>query len=153
MEASSTHRSAISVVIGYGNPIRQDDAMGWKAAQLLQRALPPHAVEIVQEHQLTPELVTRLKQARLAIFLDASVNLSPGAIRLQTLYPAKMQPWSHHILPDQLLTLAEQVNGEVPPAYLISGGVEEMGLSDRMTGTGEKCAARIANLARHLVLG
>lgn len=147
MEVCSIPKSEISpVVIGYGNPIRQDDAMGWRAAELVQAGA-------IQEHQLTPELVIRLKDAPLVIFLDAAVDLHPGSIRLKALRPDKVQTWSHHIGPEQLLGLAEQVNGTAPPAFLISGGVEETGLSDHMTVIGEKCAASMANLARRLLAG
>lgn len=154
MEACSTLKSAISpVVIGYGNPIRQDDGMGWRAAELLRLALPPDAATVIEDHQLTPELVAELKGAPLVIFMDAAVDLKPGTIRLEALRPAEVEPWSHHVLPGQLLKLAEQVNGAAPAAFLISGGVREMGLSDRMTETAEKCAAQMADLARRLVLG
>jgi hydrogenase maturation protease len=131
------------VVIGYGNPIRQDDAMGWRAAELA-------GPDAIQEHQLTPELVTHLKDASLVIFLDAAVDLRPGSIRLKALRPTEAGPCSHQMLPEQLLSLAEQVNGKAPPAFLISGGVQELGVSDQMTETARKCAERMADLARCL---
>jgi Ni,Fe-hydrogenase maturation factor len=150
MEASSTPKSATNgpgpLVIAYGSLLRQDDAMAWRAAELLPG-------EVIREHQLTPELVTHLQKASLVIFIDAAVDLSPGSIRLKALHPAKLQPWSHHILPEQLLTLAEQVNGKAPPAFLISGGVQDTGLSEQMTETGKKCAATMADLARRLMYG
>ena len=153
MAVSSTPRSAINpLIIGYGSPLRQDDGMGWRAAELLRQALPPETATVIEEHQLTPELVARLKEAALVIFLDAAADLNPGTIRLQALRPAKVEPWSHHIPPDQLLALAEQINGNAPRAYLITGGVQDMGLSETLTATGETCAAGMADLARRLIL-
>lgn len=125
--------------------------MGWRAAELIRLALPPETATILEDHQLTPELVNLMKGVPLVIFLDAAVDLSPGTIRFQALRPAEVQPWSHHLLPAQLLKFAEGVNGKAPAAFLISGGVEEIGLSETMTPTGQECASRMADLARRLV--
>jgi hydrogenase maturation protease len=153
MAVSSTLKSAIKpLIVGYGSPIRQDDGMGWRAAELLRQALPTEIATVIEDHQLTPELVTSLKETGLVIFLDAAADLSPGTIRLQALRPAKVEPWSHHILPEQLLKLAEQVNGNVPRAFLITGGVQDMNLCQQLTATGEMCAAGMADLARRLIL-
>jgi Ni,Fe-hydrogenase maturation factor len=42
------------VVIGYGNPLRGDDAIGWKAAEALRDVYEDDmAVEVFASHQLT----------------------------------------------------------------------------------------------------
>lgn len=152
MAVSLTPKSAIKpVVIGYGSPLRQDDAMGLRAVELLEQALPPDAAVVIQEHQLTPELAETLQDRPLVIFIDAAANLSPGTIRLESLRPAENQAWSHHILPEQLLLLAKQVNGSAPPAFLISGGIEEAGLSQTLTETGQACAQGMADLAGRIL--
>jgi hydrogenase maturation protease len=140
------------VIIGYGNPLRQDDGLGWRVAELVREAMPYDAITILEEHQLVPEMVAQLEHAPLVIFLDAAVDLPPGCMRLQGLRPAEPQPWSHHILPAQLLTLAQQVNGTAPPAFLISGGIGQTGFSETLTSIAENCAQRMADLALRLAL-
>jgi hypothetical protein len=43
------------------------------------------------------------------------------------------------------------VYGAAPPAVLISGGALGMNMSENMTETGERCAARMAELAINLL--
>ena len=44
------------MLIGYGNPLRTDDAIGWRAAGELSAQLTGDDVEIVACHQLNPEM-------------------------------------------------------------------------------------------------
>jgi hydrogenase maturation protease len=60
------------LIIGYGNPLRGDDDVGWEAASRLAAALPSEAVHILAVHQLTPELAEAVSEADLLIFVDAS---------------------------------------------------------------------------------
>ena len=45
------------LVIGYGNPLRGDDAIGHRIAQMMEQRLPDDEVQIQTVYQLTPELV------------------------------------------------------------------------------------------------
>lgn len=134
------------LIIGFGNPLRQDDGLGWRAAQLLQ-ARADDAAEVLTCHQLTPELAAKLSGARLAIFLDASVDQPPGTIRERVVQPAGCGSFSHHLSPAELLGLARRVNHEACTAVLITGGIFEAGFGDRLTQSGEECAARMAESA------
>src|SRR5580704_15594719 len=49
-----------TLVIGYGNPLRSDDALGWHASRLLAQALAGQEVDVITCHQLTPELAEPL---------------------------------------------------------------------------------------------
>jgi hypothetical protein len=44
------------LIIGYGNPLRTDDGLGWRAAYRLAASLKDAPVEALAVHQLTPEL-------------------------------------------------------------------------------------------------
>jgi len=139
------------LVIGYGNPLREDDGIGRHAAELLEAQLPPQAAEIVQCHQLTPELSAKLDGASVVIFLDASVNLAPGEIACQPVRGNDDGVWSHDLSPAQLLGLAGQLNGGTPRAFLISAGVERMDLGTALTPGGEESAIRVARAAKQLL--
>jgi hydrogenase maturation protease len=138
-------------VIGFGNPLRQDDGMGWRAAELIEARLAKGAVEVSVCHQLTPESVAILEGAPLVVFLDASVDQAPGEVSQRPVEPEGQYVWSHRLTPGQLLSLARDVYGSAPPAVLISGGALETNLSEQMTETGELCAARMAQAAIDLL--
>ena len=44
------------LIIGFGNPLRSDDGVGWRAAEELEHKLSGSGVEVITCHQLTPEL-------------------------------------------------------------------------------------------------
>ena len=136
-----------AVVIGYGNPLRQDDAIGRRAAELLKSC----EAEIICCHQLTPELAAALAGAPLAIFLDAAVDQHPGQVLSRRVSPCHSDLTSHHLAPEQLLDLARLLNGDAPPAYLITGGVDRTGIGDTLTPAAERCAARMADVALDLL--
>ena len=139
------------IIIGYGNPLRQDDAIGWRAAELAERRLPAQAAEIIQCHQLTPELAARLDGASLVLFLDAAADEAPERICFQPVRAKQIGAWTHHLSPGQLLHLAQQFQGSAPPAFLISGGAAQMDAGDGLSAGAERCAERIAALAVRLV--
>ena len=60
------------LVIGYGNELRGDDAIGPRVARAVRRRYPD--LKTVAAHQLTPEMAARLAGVRLAIFVDAAIT-------------------------------------------------------------------------------
>jgi hydrogenase maturation protease len=111
-----------TLIIGYGNPMRGDDAIGCHAA----RALEQHFwndpdVEVIAAQQLTPEMVDDILQRDFVLFLDASFGESPGTIMRTTVSP-EPGPGSltHHLNPSSLLTAAEQLYGDAPFAMSIT---------------------------------
>ena len=58
-----------TLVIGYGNDLRSDDAAGVRAASLLAEHHREHRTIVVQ--QLTPELAADIAMADCVVFLDA----------------------------------------------------------------------------------
>lgn len=141
------------IIIGFGNPLRQDDAIGWRAAELAERRLPAQAAEVIQCHQLTPELAAKLDGASLVLFLDAAANETPERICFQPVRAQQIGAWTHHLSPGQLLHLAQQFQGGAPRAFLISGGALQMGMGDGLSAPAQRCAERIAALAVRLVEG
>jgi len=137
----------LPVVIGIGNPLRQDDGLGWRAAGLLEAKLKTGAAAIHVCHQLTPEFAAKLANTSLAIFLDASVDQPPGETRQLQIQPDGQYTNSHHLTPQKLLSLTRDVYGAAPPAVLISGGVFETNLAAGLTEGAELCAARMAEMA------
>ncbi len=111
-----------SLIIGYGNPIRGDDAIGPLVAdQLLQTTLPPE-VRVIARHILTAELIAELIDVEQVIFLDAAMNGVPGTVQCQPV-TAELLPTvvlAHFQTPAELLAWCMTLYGRAPQAWLIS---------------------------------
>lgn len=138
-----------ALIIGFGNPLREDDGIGWRAVELIERT--DDEIDVIKCQQLTPELAEAIGQASLVIFLDASVDQAPGTVSSRPLAKEVPAAWSHQLSPAQLIALAEEMNWTAPPAYLITGGVDHIGWSEGMTPRAEQCAVEMAGAAERLL--
>jgi hydrogenase maturation protease len=139
------------LVIGYGNPLRQDDGIGRRAAQLLEHQVAPGTVEILQCRQLTPELAAKLARASTIVFLDAALDRGASGVLCLRVAPVSWGAWSHHLSPGQLVGLIERLAGAAPPSFLITGAIRRMEFGEGLTATGEQTAARMAVMALELL--
>jgi len=108
------------LIVGYGNPLRSDDGLGWRAAEELSRRLPPPEVEVLTRQQLTPELADNITRANVVFFIDAARVGQPRELRCD---PVTAQPGTihtHQCSPAGLLALAQQLYGASPRAFVVS---------------------------------
>lgn len=112
------------LVIGYGSPIRGDDALGPLAADRLAERSLPKGVSVIARHVLTAELVADIADHDAVIFLDAGADLAPGEIRCQPLLPdaSGISAMAHFLDPRELLAWCETLHGQAPDSYLVTGG-------------------------------
>ncbi|MCL4804536.1 MAG: hydrogenase maturation protease, partial [Anaerolineae bacterium] len=68
------------LVIGYGNPLRGDDGVGWRVVEALEESLS--ASSLIAVHQLTPELAGTISEVGQVVFVDATAGNSPGEVEL-----------------------------------------------------------------------
>jgi hydrogenase maturation protease len=115
------------LIVGYGNPLRGDDAFGYRAAERI-----PGAIAV---HQLTPELMDPISRADRVIFLDATAEGGePGEIRRRPILPAEGgRPFTHHATPETLLAGARALYGRAPEAILITVTAATFDLSDTLS--------------------
>ena len=145
------------LIVGYGNPLRCDDGLGWCAAEALSRSLPFPETEIVICHQLAPELADNLRYADLVFFIDAAHAGKPGEL---TCEPLTLQPGisaSHQLSPARLLALAQQLYGAAPRAFAISLCGECFDHGSTLSATVEaglpKLTALVETLTRQMMAG
>jgi hydrogenase maturation protease len=138
-----------TLIIGYGNPLRSDDGIGPRAAELLaDEALAP-SVDVLICHQLTLELAELIAQADRLILIDATAVGEPGAVQQQTLAPAipAGATLTHHIDAQGLLAAAQMLFGRAPETVLFtaSGSCFDAGetLSPAVTAALPDLLARI----------
>jgi hydrogenase maturation protease len=120
------------LIIGWGNPLRSDDGVGWHAARQLAAAVSQSDVTVLVRHQLTPDLAEPVYQSRRVIFIDASCQDPPGKIRFRRLVPISALSCisMHHLTPSDLLACAKAIYGNCPPAVLYSVGIKYSELGD-----------------------
>lgn len=129
------------LLIGYGNEIRGDDAVGPLIAQRLDMLRLP-GVRIVSTQQLTPELAEVIAGAAAVVFVDASLSGEPGTVEISSPIPAvSPSQLDHAVSPGTLLALSESLYGHRPIASLVKVFVADCGLRCGLTAEAERAAA------------
>src|SRR5512138_23278 len=128
------------MLIGYGNPLRSDDAVGWRAAGELSPQLTGKDIEIVACHQLNPEMAEAIAQADFVVFIDACTDGTPGRVTRRDIQPAACSPevMSHHLDPEALLACAQKLYGHAPLGTVICVTGECFGYGRELTPTVER---------------
>lgn len=152
-----------TLVIGYGNPYRRDDGVGFYVANALRvqqglRRLDSdedglddcgHPLDAIALHQLLPEIAPMLADYELAVFVDAHTGVIPDDVRVLPVQEEYgFQAVTHHMSPGMMLAVARAARGRAPEAALVSvrGGDFDFGL-----GLTEACRAR-AETATRMIL-
>ena len=132
MKATETDVEVL--VIGIGNPLRGDDAVGWFAAQWLAERVDPDRVIAMALHQLTPEWAEALSRAKMVIFIDAAEGQAPGTISIEEIYPSDSSPaMTHEMSPQGLLAFLGTLHHRTPRAYLCTVGGSDFGHKEELS--------------------
>ena len=108
------------LLIGYGNPTRMDDGVGWYVADKIEEKLSD-LVEVIKADQLAVEMVEDIKDRDLVIFVDAHVSDEDDWIRSEEIKPDSRPGLIAHIIkPSNLLAICESLYHKHPKAYLYS---------------------------------
>jgi hydrogenase maturation protease len=137
-------------IIGYGNPLRGDDGLGWHAVNRLAEKIRRNQGEgrrvagartadlkVLSRQQLAPELTEEIAGAGLVIFIDANCQQPPGrwtceSVKPRATYSAAL---THHFAPADLLALAEALHGKCSrKAFLLTAGGEYFGYQEGLSG-------------------
>ena len=120
------HMPSQVLVIAYGNPLRSDDGVAWRAAAALQTILSPEEAEILILHQLGPELAESVSHSQCVIFVDAAAGPGrPGEIEVKELSPTNSEAaesvgFCHAVSPANVLALAAQLYKATPKAFSVT---------------------------------
>jgi hydrogenase maturation protease len=125
---------APTLIIGYGNPSRGDDALGPMAIAQIEDRIQAHPewgqIELVTDFQLQIEFVTDLVGRERVIFIDATAQGNDGFEFAPLLAKHETPTTSHALEPARLLGVFENFYSyAAPPCYLlaISGYGFELG--------------------------
>jgi len=111
------------LILGYGNPLRSDDGVGWHAAVQLFRSIAVPEVEVLPCHQLTPDLAEPVSRAERVLFLDGARSAPGGEFHCEEVLASEGSPsFTHHLSPTLLLAIARDLYGAYPRAWLLTIG-------------------------------
>ena len=135
--------TARNLVIGYGNPLRGDDGLGWHAAAAVATDPRLADTDVFTRHQLTPELAEDIATARVAVLIDACLGDTPGWVSIREVAPAPGASWSHHLRPEDVVGLAHALFGAVPPVFLVTVTGVHFGYGSRLSRPVSECMPRV----------
>ena len=107
------------LVIGIGNPAREDDALGPEAANRIAAfGLPDVTVDA--DYQLTVEDAARIGGHRAVIFVDASTE-GPAPYSFSRVGASNYESFSSHsVSPGGVMSLAGELFNAETPAYILA---------------------------------
>ena len=141
------------VVVGYGNVLRCDDGVGRHTAERLAADPRMEGVEVMQRHQLTPELALDISAASLVVLIDASSRIRPGEIGVDRVEPAVDDgpSGSHHLSPATLVALSHALYGRAADVFAVSCGVGSLEIGDRLSPAVDAALPRLVDAVAGLV--
>ena len=106
------------MVIGFGNPAREDDGIGPAVAEQVEQAeLPDVTVDI--DYQLSVEHAADVAEADTVVFVDASVD-SKEPFAFTAVQAKQTESFSSHsVSPEQVMGLAAELFHAKTAAYLL----------------------------------
>lgn len=122
------------LLIGYGNPDREDDGVAWHILRALTEKMGLASPESYEDEfpeseqidfafhlQLTPEMAEEISTYACVCFIDAHTGTIPEPVRLIAVESEFQQsPFTHHLTPQSLLSMCETIYGTRPEAALLS---------------------------------
>jgi hydrogenase maturation protease len=157
------------LVIGYGNELRGDDAAGPQTAAAVA-GWRLSGVQVIIQHQLTPELADPIARARAVIFVDAAAGTATRNVEAKPLDPSEPSSFGPHLSsPAALLALAHATFGAptppslaprpsglvplppLPPAWIVRIPTESFVFGAPLSPTAQRGVAEALPVMRHLI--
>lgn len=123
-----------TLLIGYGNPDREDDGVAWHilcaVAKRLSLPVPDSyedefpvndRLDFAFHLQLTPEMAEDLAAYTRVCFVDAHTGNIPVPVQMVEVESEfQRSPFTHHLTPQSLLSMCKTLYGKAPQAVLVS---------------------------------
>jgi hydrogenase maturation protease len=126
-----------TLVLGYGNPGRQDDGLGPAAAGALSHLGWPN-LTTVDDYQLNIEDALDVAAHDIVWFVDAT-RTGDAPFSVQEVLPSATIEFTSHLLrPAALLAIAQRYCERVPPAFLLAIRGYEFAFVEALTQGGQE---------------
>ena len=128
-------RNLTILILGFGNPDRQDDGVAWHVLRELMVSyglpkpvtldiddfLPDKSVLFQFQLQLLPEIADDLNKYDRAVFIDAHTGAVPLNVNVTEVMPEfQNSPLTHHLTANSLLAIAQKIHNTHPKSILVS---------------------------------
>jgi hydrogenase maturation protease len=148
-----------TLILGYGNPDRQDDGVAWTIVRDVATHLnlitpsqfdpvvhsPDGDLSLMIALQLLPEMAELVSKYERVCFVDAHTGRVPDDLSIEVLGSEfQKSPFTHHLTPQTCLSLSKGLYGRKPEAELVSVRGYEFGFSTALS-------TRTRMLAHHAV--
>lgn len=143
------------LVLGWGSPLRRDDAVGAMAAEAVAAWHDPR-IDARALHQLFPELAEPLAAASAAIFVDARLARPGESVTVVPLEgepaPSAQPPaLGHTAAALDLLALTKSLYGRRPRAWLVTIPAADLELGEGLSSTAQDGLAAALEAIRRLI--
>jgi hydrogenase maturation protease len=122
------------LLLGYGNPDREDDGAAWHIlcalakkmgletpASYEEEFLQSSSVDFAFHLQLTPEMAEEISAYEYVCFFDAHTGNIPEAVRLiEVESDFQRSPLTHHLTPQSLMSICQTLYGCKAEVALVS---------------------------------
>ena len=136
-----------TLIIGYGNPDRQDDGVAWhiltRLAEDMGRLIPPmdegyfpngENPDLLFTLQLIPDLAETIAAYQRVCFVDAHTGNVPEDVNVAEVKAEyQRSPFTHHMTANTCLSLVQTIYNRNPQAILISVRGYEFGFSHELS--------------------
>ena len=129
------------LVIGLGNTLCGDDALGQIASERVRLAVDSEQVKVISQCAPTPELAAEIAESSLVVFLDASADGPADRIRFHRLRQANaLEPMAHRLDAVGLLGLSQHLYGRTPEAFALTFRGQSFEFRDRQLSPAAEAA-------------
>src|SRR6266498_1099129 len=144
------------LIIGYGNPLRSDDGVGWAIAEGI--AHKGGGITVLTCHALAPELTPAIAEATAVIFVDARLGGKPGRVQSEPVVSGTSTAvLGHTESPATMIGLTEILYQRRVPAYAVSVDAADFrfgtGLSPAVAAAVPAAIETISNLVDTFTIG
>ncbi len=124
-----------TLIVGYGNPDREDDGVAWHVLQTIAQKFgvpisddtdvgifpEGNQLDFWFNLQLMPEMAPDMVAYERICFIDAHTGAIPDKIRIEHIQ-SKFQnsPLTHHLTPETIVSILEHLYQHTPEALLVS---------------------------------
>lgn len=111
------------LIIGYGNSLAGDDALGFYTISELHGTEMPQGTSVKYIHQLMPEHSSEFTEYDTLIFIDAEGAKVPGELKYRKVFKENLKntaATAHEFTLDTILLMGYWLYGKMPEIHLIT---------------------------------
>ncbi len=127
-----------TLIYGYGNPGRQDDGLGARFIELVDKWLEDQNIQNIEtdcNYQLNVEDAATISEYDKVIFVDASVVEEVDDYKLERIEPdnARIEFTMHAVSAAYIVDLCKKIYGKIPESYALHIKAYEFDFKEELT--------------------